>query len=212
MNTNLSEQTASEIKPIVSKDYGIEPLKKTTEAVEFMVRPEWLYKEGTLSFEACPDEDTALEIYAQFFKFANTECQKALFNSLMQVVIHAESAMFNIYDNSMASLNYATQCLEFLVERWRQNISVLVNEDVAKTFTMFIDAFPVVHEGASLNTYEGSLNLKKLSNGVAEFDFLVKHPMTQTQFNRHLLGLSYHALNNKIQVAKIVTESVQNKP
>lgn len=211
MRTEIPQQTINEIAPASKRDYGIAPLELKTVAPTWQLRPWWLYAPGTLAHSACPDETTAKEIYNQFFLFHNTQCQKAMFGSLMQELAHAEDNIFNIYDNSKASVTFAANAVESIVNRWKQKITALIGADNAVAYSLWLETFLVIHENSPVNTYDATTAMKALSQGTAPHDFLANHPETQNQFNRHLLGLSYHALNNKLQVAKVVTDSVQNK-
>ncbi len=211
MREDLTEKLITEISPTPKRDYGITALKQTTKKPSWFIKPWWLFVPGTLSHAACPDEDTALEIYTQFFLFNNPQCQKALFGSLMQDIIHAETAIFNIYDDSKASVEFAVATVDGIVNRWKEKISGLIGTNFLHQFGFFIDTPAVYQHRDPVNTYDASSVMKALCNGAAPYDFLANHPETQNQFNRHLLGLSYHALNNKLQVAKVVTDSIQNK-
>lgn len=211
MREDLTEKLITEITPSPKRDYGITALKQVTKKPSWFIKPWWLYAPGTLSHSACPDEDTAMEIYAQYFLFSNPQCQKAFFVSLMHEIVHAETAIFNIYDDSKSSVDFAVATVDGIVNRWKEKLSGLIGTNYLHQFGFFIDTSAVYHHRDPVNTYDATSMMKALCNGVAPYDFLANHPGTQEYFNRHLLGLSYHALNNGLQVAKIVTDSIQNK-
>lgn len=165
------------------------PLQNTSIPCSWMRFPEWLLDPNSFTRELFTDEDSAKEYYNLFFDLMNLKAQIEITDVLIKRLAHAED-MYNPCDYSESALKFAVETINRVFNKWSDDFALILRD---RTVNRAI--FPTIHAnyivGQPVNIYSSD-DLKKMSTGDLDWDFLYNHPGTQANFHRMMLAKIIH--------------------